>query len=222
MGHRDGPRNPLLLLVADDDEQAVSRLPASYSRDWEIRTAEGSTATARVAADLGVPTLVTRTAELPTGHDLLLLGGVGRGMTTAAAVVACTRLGAEPQLATGFGSGISDTDWMAKVADVRGRTSATDTGPPACIEILAEVLTQAGQQGVPVLLDGVVATAAASVCPDQVDAHLPVRGDEPAQKWFTDHVDVPVWDVHGLPPGEGLGALSGLAWLRLGLLAADV
>ena len=206
-----------------DDEQAVSHLEPGFSARWEESTVAGRTATARVADHLGVPIVVAHTPELPTGHDLVLLAGVGRGLTTAAAQFACTELSIEPQLATGYGSGLNDVEWMQKTADVRQRAATADPAHvPDAIAAMAAILAQAHAAGVPVLLDGAIGAAAAYACSELPDAHIPSAGDEPVQRCFTDHLDVPVWGITGLPNGEGLGALAGLAWLRLGLLSSDV
>ncbi len=204
---RDYPRRPVLVLTLGDDPEAVSALPEDYSLGW----LERQTPTSRVAEYLEVP-IVAAGEELPD-HDLLLLGSVGRGMTTLAAALAVSQFGAEPQLVTGHGSGITDVQWMDKVVDVRSRKLADTSGP---VEALAAVLEQAE---VPVLLDGVIAAAAASLVASPGDVQAPVLGAEPAQKFFLDRANVPVWGTSGIGPGEGLGALSGLAMLRLALLA---
>ncbi len=171
-----------------------------------------TTPTARVAEYLGVP-VVAAGDPLPE-HDLLLVGAVGRGLTTVAAALAVSAFGAEPQLVTGYGSGLRDEQWMDKVVDVRGRT-LQDT--PEVVAALVAVLEEAQ---VPVLLDGVIAAAAAACASRLPDVQAPVRGDEPVQRFFLDRANVAVWGSSGIGPGEGLGALSGLALLRLALLAA--
>ena len=204
---RPAPERPLLVLALNDDATAVSALPENYSAGWLDR----QTPTSRVAEYLQVP-IVAAGQELPD-HDLLLLGSVGRGMTTLAAAFAVSQLNAEPQLVTGHGSGISDLQWMEKLVDVRSRTQ-TDVPPP--VAALVAVLEQAD---VPVLLDGVVSAAAAALVSPGTDVQAPVVGAEPVQQFFLDRANVPVWGSSGIGPGEGLGSLSGLAMLRLALLA---
>lgn len=209
------PVNPLLLVVPGDDQAAVSALPEGYAQQWATATVDGRTATARVARHLDVPILLAEDASLPTGHDLLLLAGVGRGMTTAASVIACTHLGAEPQLVTGHGSGIDDIAWMDKVRDIRERRG--EPAPP--LRLLAEILEQAAAESVPVLLDGVDGAAAAVLVAERPDIQIPALGEEPAHRLLAEHLGCPVWHVSTLPPGAGLSALGALAGLRLGLLA---
>lgn len=204
---RDLPERPLLVLALADDNSAVSALPRDYSVGWLDR----QTPTSRVAEYLQVP-VVAAADDLPA-HDVLLLGSVGRGMTTLAAARAVSQFNAEPQLVTGHGSGISDIQWMDKLVDVRARVIPDAPGP---VEALAAVLEQAQ---VPVLLDGVIAATAAALVTPNAEVQAPVVGAEPVQQFFLDRANVPVWGTSGIGPGEGLGALSGLAMLRLALLA---
>lgn len=204
---RDIPRRPVLVLAFGDDPQAVSALPQGYATGWRDRP----TPTSRVAEYLQVP-IVAAGEALPE-HDLLLLGSVGRGMTTLAAALAVSQFNAEPQMVTGHGSGISDLQWMDKLVDVRSR-AITDV--PAPVEALRAVLEQAEA---PVLLDGVISAAAATLVSPASEVQAPVLGSEPVQQFFLDRANVAVWGSSGIGPGEGLGALSGLAMLRLALLA---
>jgi nicotinate-nucleotide--dimethylbenzimidazole phosphoribosyltransferase len=190
-----------------DDPHAVSALAPDYSRGW----LERETPTSRVAEHLGVP-IVGIGADLPD-HDLLLLGSVGRGLTTLAAALAVSQFGAEPQLVTGHGSGISDVQWMEKVVNVR---SWVVDEIPQPISALVGLLDSTD---VPVLVDGVIAAAAVACASSGADVQAPVLGAEPVQKFLLDRANVPVWGIAGIGPGEGLGALSGLAMLRLALLA---
>ncbi len=203
------PENPLLVLAMHDDPQAVSVLAEDHCATWLTR----DTATKRVAESLGVPIVVAGAEPLPEGHDLLLLGAVGRGLTTAAALLAVQQFDAEPQKVVGHGSGITDVQWMAKVADVRDRRL---DDVPTPVAHLAAVLEHAQ---VPVLLDGVTAAAAACVAARLPSTQAPCLGDEPVQRFLLERAEVPVWGDYGIGPGEGLGALTGLAILRLALLA---
>ena len=195
VGHSPTPANPLLVLAMHDDPGAVSALPTDHCATWLDR----NTPTRRVAESLGVPIVVAGSGPLPEGHDLLLVGAVGRGLTTAAALFAVGHFDAEPQQVVGHGSGISDVT-------------------PEPIVQLAEVLENSQ---VPVLLDGVTAAAAACVAQRTPPVQAPTLGDEPVQRLLLDRAEVPFWGTYGIGPGEGLGALAGLAMLRLALLATD-
>lgn len=210
------PRNPLLVIVAADDPDAVSTLTPDHGARW--RDGDWTkTSTSRVAEHLGVPIRVCDDPELPADPDLLLLAGIGRGLTSVAAQIACARFGAEPQAVVGFGSGITDVQWMEKVVDVRDRQMDT-----YALELMSQILASAAEREIPVLLDGAVAVAAAAITPQLPDAQVPAVSEEPAERYLIDRMEVPVWGVSALPAGEGLGALGGLAALRLGLLASHV
>lgn len=205
------PENPLLVLALGDDPEAVSVLAPDHSSGWLSR----DTPTRRVADSLNVPIFIAGSDPVPEGHDLLLLGAVGRGLTTMASSLAVTYFDAEPQQVVGHGSGISDVQWMTKVRDVRDRRA--DTVP----EPVAQLAAVLDGTHTPVLLDGVTAAAAASVAQHLPPVQAPTLGDEPVQRFLLERADVPVWGSYGIGPGEGLGALSGLAMLRIALLAAD-
>ncbi len=87
---------------------------------------------------------------------------------------------------------------------------------------MAALLTAAADAGLPVLMDGSVSAAGAIVAERRPSVQAAVLGDEPAQRMLLDHLDVGPWGAGGIGPGQGLGALCGLAMLRLALLAADV
>lgn len=220
----DEPRAPILVIVVADDPDAVSVLPPDHGSRWREQTLAGSTATARVAEHLGVPIHFAEDGQLPAGHDLILLGEAGRGMTSLASQVACTHLNAEPQMVVGFGSGITDIAWMRKVAAVRDtcRATAGTSTIPEPVEHLAALLTAAADAGVPVLIDGSASAAGAMVADRRPSMQAPVLGDEPAHRMLLDHLDLGPWGTGGIGPGQGLGALCGLEMLRLSLLAADV
>ena len=217
------PERPVLVVVLDDDPDAVSALSPEFSSRWRADTENGLTPTARVAEHLGVPIHFADSAGLPQGHDLVLLADAGRGMTTSAAQVACTHLNAEPQTVVGYGSGISDVDWMGKVTGVRARAQAAGSPPavPSAVRLLGDLLVRAADTATPVLLDGVACAAGATVAEELPPVQAPVLGQEPSHQLFLDHLDIPAWATGGIGPGEGLGALGGLAVLNVALLAAD-
>lgn len=221
VGDGQGPTRPVLLVAVEDDPQAQSTLPEDFGAQWVQRTMAGITATARIAAELHVPIHVLDGTWSPDDHDLVLLADAGRGLTSRAAEVAVTHFDAEAQLVVGYGSGISDTQWMDKVQAVRA-VAGPEVQLPATVAALAAVLQTAAEQEIPVLLDGAVSAAAAAVATRCPPMQIPVMGDEPAQQFFADRIDAGVWATSGIGPGLGLGALAGLAMLRLALLAADV
>lgn len=215
------PLSPLMLVVVADDPLAVSALPGDFGRQWLAATLAGATPTARLAEHLGAQVHHAQTPEIPDGHDLLLLADAGRGLTTLAALVACTTLPAEPQLVTGSGSGITDVQWMTKVVSVRDRARHAEQ-PPEPLILLAQILEQAADRGLPVLLDGAVSAASAALADRLPPVQVPVIGREPAQGHLLERLGLGQWGGMGIGPGQGLGSLSGLAMLQMSLLVADV
>lgn len=112
------------------------------------------------------------------GVDLLGLGEMGIGNTTASTALVAAFTGAEPERVTGRGTGIDDAGWLRKVGVVRSALAFHGLGKGAaprdaldvlaCVggfEIagLAGVALGAAARRVPVLLDGFISTAAGLV-----------------------------------------------------------
>ena len=162
--------------------------------------------------------------------DLLLLGEMGIGNTTAAAALCCVVLGGEPADWTGPGTGL-DARGVAHKADVVAQAIALHG--PHCNEpfealrrlgghelaAIAGAIMEARAQRIPVLLDGYVCAAAALVLekakPGALDhclaGHLSA---EPAHARLLAALDKdPIVDL-GMRLGEGTGAAVALAVLR--------
>lgn len=169
------------------------------------------------------------------GHDCLLTGDMGIANTTASAALVAALTGAPAEDVTGRGTGVDDGTWRRKVEVVAGAVRALgDLGAagsgPDPVRVLAAVggLEHAALAGfvlgaaaarVPVLLDGMIAGAAALV------AHA--LAPTVAQHWFAGHRSVEpghaVALAHlGLRPlvdldlrlGEGTGAVLALPVLQ--------
>jgi nicotinate-nucleotide--dimethylbenzimidazole phosphoribosyltransferase len=111
-------------------------------------------------------------AAAEDGIDLLILGEMGIGNTTAAAALCLALFGGSAEDWTGRGTGIDDRHWQRKVAVVRQGVAAHPGDDPLLIlqclggrELAAIVgaVTGARLQRIPVLLDGYVCTAAAAI-----------------------------------------------------------
>jgi nicotinate-nucleotide--dimethylbenzimidazole phosphoribosyltransferase len=163
------------------------------------------------------------------GTDLLVLGEMGIGNTTAAAAVCFALFGGSADLWTGRGTGVDDLVFARKLAavDAAGRRVASE-GP---LEILcqvggAELVAIAGAtyearaRSIPVLLDGyVVGAACASLelaAPGAI-AHV-LAGHcsaEPGHRLLLEKLGLePLLDL-GMRLGEGSGALAALPLVRL-------
>lgn len=110
--------------------------------------------------------------QIDAGADLLIAGDLGIGNTTPAAAIIGTVCSAEPVVVVGRGTGIDDAGWKRKVAAVRDamfRVRDIKHEPLALIQAIsspdlaamAGFLAQAALRKTPVVLDGVVVTAAA-------------------------------------------------------------
>jgi nicotinate-nucleotide--dimethylbenzimidazole phosphoribosyltransferase len=168
--------------------------------------------------------------EVDSGADLLVPGDMGIANTTPAAVLVAALADAEPVHVIGRGSGIDDAAWMRKVAAIRdalrrARPVLNDpvallaTAAGADFAALTGFLVQAAVRRTPVLLDGIVPTAAAlvarEIAPQAASWWLAGhRSTEPAHRIALDRLGlVPVLDL-GLQLGEATGALIALPVLR--------
>ncbi len=106
-----------------------------------------------------------------TATDLLCLGEMGIGNTTAAAALAAALMGGTGADWAGRGTGVDDAGLARKVAAVDTALARCDTSDPLTLAAslggreLAAILgaiIAARRHGVPVLLDGFVCTAAAA------------------------------------------------------------
>ncbi|MGZ9885223.1 nicotinate-nucleotide--dimethylbenzimidazole phosphoribosyltransferase [Rhodococcus ruber] len=168
--------------------------------------------------------------EVDAGADLLVAGDMGIGNTTPATALIATLTGTEPVAAVGRGTGIDDAAWMRKVAAIRdamrrARPHARNpvallrTAGGADLAAMAGYLAQASVRRTPVVLDGVVVTAAALVAEELapgardwwVAGH---RSTEPAHTLALRHLNLdPLVDL-GMRLGEGSGAVAALPILH--------
>ncbi|GEM35261.1 nicotinate-nucleotide--dimethylbenzimidazole phosphoribosyltransferase [Nocardia neocaledoniensis NBRC 108232] len=168
--------------------------------------------------------------EIDAGADLLVAGDMGIGNTTPATVLIATLTGTEPVAAVGRGTGVDDTGWIRKVAAIRdamrrARPVAKDpvdllrVAGGADFAAMTGFLAQAATRRTPVILDGVVVTAAALVAEDLaagakawwLAGH---RSTEPAHDLALKHLRLePLIDME-MRLGEGSGALTALPIVR--------
>jgi nicotinate-nucleotide--dimethylbenzimidazole phosphoribosyltransferase len=179
-----------------------------------------SEAEAGVAAGIAVADgLVDR------GHDCLLTGDMGIANTTASAALVGALTGAAPEDVTGRGTGVDDPTWQVKVDVVRralARGAGGDGTEPRALDTLASVggfehaglvgfLVGAAARRVPVVLDGIVAGAAALVAqalaPGCIDyCFAGHRSAEPGHRVALERLGLrPMVDLD-LRLGEGTGA----------------
>ncbi|MFT4044209.1 MAG: nicotinate-nucleotide--dimethylbenzimidazole phosphoribosyltransferase [Gordonia sp. (in: high G+C Gram-positive bacteria)] len=163
---------------------------------------------------------------IDSGADLLMVGDMGIGNTTPAAILVGILTRREPVEVVGRGTGIDDTGWMRKTAAIRDGMRRGRPYRHDLLALLAAVggadlaamvgfLAQAASRRTPVILDGVVVTAAALIAAELapgatrwwVAGH---RSVEPAHTFALEHLDLePILDLR-MRLGEGTGALMAL------------
>ncbi|MBJ8344907.1 nicotinate-nucleotide--dimethylbenzimidazole phosphoribosyltransferase [Antrihabitans sp. YC2-6] len=168
--------------------------------------------------------------EVDSGADLLIAGDMGIGNTTPAAVLIATLTNSEPVAVVGRGTGIDDAAWSRKTAAIRDamrRARPVAKAPVTLLRVaagadfaaMAGFLAQAAIRRTPVILDGVVVTAAALVAEDLapgakawwVAGH---RSTEPAHTLALRQLRLEPLVEFDMRLGEGSGALVALPVLH--------
>ncbi|QEU85357.1 nicotinate-nucleotide--dimethylbenzimidazole phosphoribosyltransferase [Streptomyces viridosporus] len=178
--------------------------------------------------------------EADSGTDLVVLGDLSVGGTTAAGVLVAALCGTDASVVTGRGGlAIDDLAWMRKCAAIRDALRRARPVLGDQLQLLATVggadltamtgfLLQAAVRKLPVVLDGVVASACALVgqrvafrAPDWwLAAH---DSGEPAQAKALDRMALEPLLAHGVTVGEGTGGLLALPLVQAAAaLAAEL
>ena len=162
--------------------------------------------------------------------DLLVLGEMGIGNTTAAAAVAAALGGGDPAEWVGRGTGVDD-EGLARKQQAVEQAVARVAGVTDPLEVLREVggaelvaiaaaIVAARQRGLPVLLDGYVVTAAALPLQRvnaEALAHCRVGhcSAEPGHRRLIESLGMtPLLDL-GMRLGEGSGAMAAVPLVRM-------
>lgn len=173
--------------------------------------------------------------EIDAGTDLLMPAAIGVGASTVASALTGVILQSDPSSVTGRGSGVDDAEWMRKVvvcrdAMRRGRRYYAEPAEllRACggydVGALVGLLLQAAIRRTPVLLDGVVTSAAALVARDLAWSATnwwlaSCVSDEPAHQRAIEAMSLePLLDAR-IRVGAGASSLSALPVLRGALRA---
>jgi nicotinate-nucleotide--dimethylbenzimidazole phosphoribosyltransferase len=168
-------------------------------------------------------------ASAAAGSDVVVLGEMGIGNTTAAAAVCAVLFGGPAARWTGRGTGIDD-ETLARKAEVVD-AARRRVGRVAPLEVLRQVggaelaaiagaTVEARRRSLPVVLDGFVVTAAvaplAAACEGTLDHAVAGHcSGEAGHRLLLDRLGlVPLLDL-GLRLGEASGALAALPLLRL-------
>lgn len=169
--------------------------------------------------------------EADSGTDLVVLGDVSVGGTTAAAVLTAALCGTDASVVTGRGGlAIDDLTWMRKCAAIRDALRRARPVLGDQLKLLATVggadlaaitgfLLQSAVRKTPVILDGMVSAACALVgqrvafrAPDWwLAGH---DSGEPGQAKALDRMALEPLLAHGVTVGEGTGALLALPMVQ--------
>jgi nicotinate-nucleotide--dimethylbenzimidazole phosphoribosyltransferase len=159
--------------------------------------------------------------EIQTGADLVGTGEMGIGNTTSASAVTAAITGAPPDLVTGPGTGVDAATVRRKVEVVRRALDTNRPDPSDGMDVLAKmggfeigglvgVILAGSARGVPVVLDGFVATAAGLVAATLAPAcrHFLLashRSTEPGHRAALAHLGLEPYLDLGMRLGEGTG-----------------
>jgi nicotinate-nucleotide--dimethylbenzimidazole phosphoribosyltransferase len=168
------------------------------------------------------------------GARLLIAGDMGIANSTAAACLICAFTGSSPESVVGRGTGVDDAG-LARKREVVGMAIArvAQIGPLEAVRTLAELggleiaaiagfYMEAARQGVPVMLDGYISTAAAlaavAIEPGVVEWMLAShRSAEAGHSIALEKLKLqPLLDL-GLRLGEGTGAALTVPIVRAAL-----
>ena len=173
--------------------------------------------------------------EVDSGADLLVAGDLGIGNTTAATVLVAALTGSEPVAVVGRGTGIDDAGWARKTAAVRDalyRSRRLESDPLALLATcggadlaaMAGFCAQAAVRRTPLLLDGLVVTAAALMAERLAPGakawwQAGHRSTEPAHTLALNQLGLePIVDL-GMRLGEGTGAAIALPIVQAAVAA---
>ena len=168
--------------------------------------------------------------EIAAGAQLLLSGDMGIGNTTPATAMVAAGLGLPAEEVVGRGTGIDDQALAHKAAVIDQALRRTGDRAADPVETLAALgsadlaattgyLLAAAQDGVPVLLDGLMSVACALTA-DRIEPGAAAwfaaghRSTEPAQSVALAKLGLePLLDL-GMRLGEGTGAVAAVPVLR--------
>lgn len=165
------------------------------------------------------------------GADLIALGDMGIGNTTASAAIIAAITGQPPRAVTGLGTGLDSAGWERKVQTVERALALHRPGADDPVGVLATVggfeiaglagaIIGAAAAGRPVVLDGVIVGAAALLAVQLCPAARPYliashRSAEAGHRLALEYLELePLMDL-GLRLGEGSGATIALHLVRV-------
>jgi nicotinate-nucleotide--dimethylbenzimidazole phosphoribosyltransferase len=165
-------------------------------------------------------------SEIARGLDLVAIGEMGIGNTTAASAIVAAITNRSVADVTGRGTGIDQDKWQHKVAVIKRALAVNHPDPTEPIDVLAKVggyeiaglvgvILGAAAQRLPVVIDGFISGAAALVatelCPQVRDYLIAAHNSvEVGHRIVLEHIGlVPLLNLD-LRLGEGTGAMMAL------------
>ena len=200
---------------------------AVHELDLDRPTADFTQGPAMTEAEV-VAALATGWLAVNPAADLLVVGEMGIGNTTAAAAMACALFGGLPGEWTGRGTGVDDRGLALKTQVVTEGLAANTSREPLevlrClggreIAAMAGAIARAHAERIPVILDGFICTAAAAVLAQAAAGALDhcVAGHasaEAAHRALLSKLGLaPILEL-GLRLGEGSGAALAIGVLK--------
>lgn len=212
-------------VLAAEVGAAVTVVDAGVGRPTGNITVEPAMDEARFAGSFETGRVAVRDLDA----DLLVLGEMGIGNTTAAAALAAALFGRTPEDWTGRGTGVDDAT-LARKVDAVARAARRVAGAPPLAALrelggsemvaLAGAVLEARTRSLPVVLDGFVVTAAAATLeaasPGALDHCIAGhRSPEPGHSLLLEKLGMqPLLDL-GMRLGEGSGALAAVPLIRM-------
>ncbi|HXW47784.1 MAG TPA: nicotinate-nucleotide--dimethylbenzimidazole phosphoribosyltransferase [Streptosporangiaceae bacterium] len=211
--------------VSADLDQVPGLLPRKIGRGTADFTAGPAMTREQAVAAIGVGIEVARDLVV-AGNRCLLTGDMGIANTTASAALIAAFTGQDPAMVTGRGTGVDGATLARKIDVVRGGLAMHRPDPADPVGVLAAFggyehaalagfIVAAAALRIPVILDGVIAGAAAlaacALAPEAAGCLIAGhRSVEPGHAVALDHLGLrPLVDLE-LRLGEGTGALLAL------------
>ena len=167
------------------------------------------------------------------GCRLLATGEMGIGNTTTSSAVACMLLGRQVQELTGRGAGLSDQGLRRKIEVIRRAIAVNRPDPEDPLDVLSKlggfdiaglcgIFLGGALYGIPVLIDGVISSAAAlcaeRLCPNSAKAMVASHvSQEPASRLLLEALGKRPLITAGMHLGEGTGAVAAIPLLDMAL-----
>jgi nicotinate-nucleotide--dimethylbenzimidazole phosphoribosyltransferase len=182
-----------------------------------------------VAAALSVGISMAETAHAK-GNNLIAVGEMGIGNTTAASVMTAALTGMKATLVTGKGTGLDNEAYTRKchtVEAVLRQHFAQPAGPRKIlrcaggleIAAMTGMILGAARRQIAIVMDGFISTAAAAIACGLAPAVRPYlfaghASQEPGHRVLLTHLEIqPILDLH-MRLGEGTGAVLAMPVLE--------